>query len=125
MNQPSIKRLPTDRSTLHAFQVNSKITKTDIEWMAGEIKAAFAAQGTVDMLIVIEHWDGIEIGAVFDAKSVSAQAQANSHVRRYGVVGAPAWAAAMINIFSPLTPIEEKTFDLSQVEEAWAWVRSD
>ena len=93
--------------------------------MAGELKAAFAAQGTVDILILIEHWDGIEIGAVFDAKSVSAQAQANSHVRKYGVVGAPAWASAMINIFSPLTPIDEKTFEWSEVEEAWDWVRSE
>ena len=93
--------------------------------MAGELKAAYAAQGTLDVLILIEHWDGIEIGAVFDAKSISAQAQANWHVRKYGVVGAPAWAAAMINIFSPLTPIEEKTFGPSEVEEAWDWVRSE
>jgi hypothetical protein len=47
---------------------------------------------------------GIEIGALFDAQSI-AQAEANLHVRKYAVVGAPAWAKAMINLFSPLTPI--------------------
>jgi hypothetical protein len=38
------------------------------------------------------------------------------------VVGAPRWVEAMINLFSPLTPVEEKTFELSEVDEAWAWV---
>jgi hypothetical protein len=120
----SITRIQTERPTLQAFQVSSKITKADIEWMADELKTAFAAQGEVDMLILIKQWDGIEIGAVFDAKSISAQAEANSHVRRYAVVGAPTWAKAMINLFSPLTPIEEKTFELSEVDKAWAWILS-
>jgi hypothetical protein len=28
----------------------------------------------------------------------------------------------MINLFSPLTPIEEKTFELAEVDAAWRWV---
>ena len=122
MASPSITRIPTNKSTLHAFKVSDKVTKTDIEWMAGELKVAFAAQGTVDVLILIEHWAGVELGAVFNARSISAQAQANKHIRKYAVIGAPDWAAAMINLFSPLTPIEEKTFELSSVNQAWDWV---
>lgn len=118
----SIVAIPTERPTLHAFEVRAKITKPDIEWMAGELQTAFRDQGTVDVLIIMSNWDGIEIGAVFDAKAMKAQAQANSHVRKYAVVGAPAWAKAMINLFSPLTPIEERTFELSETDEAWRWV---
>jgi SpoIIAA-like len=122
MHTHSIVSIPTERASLHAFEVRAKITKTDIEMMATTLKTAFDAQGTIDILIKISNWDGIELGAVFDMKSMSAQAQANSHVRRYAVIGAPLWAKVMINLFSPLTPVEEKTFDLAEVDAAWLWV---
>lgn len=122
MQSRSITPISTDRPTLHAFEVKAKITKADIEWMATRLKDAFRAQGNVDILITISNWDGIELGAVFDSESVSAQFQANSHVRKYAVVGAPGWARAMINLFSPLTPVEERTFDAVELDEAWRWV---
>lgn len=92
--------------------------------MASEVTEAFSSVGTIDILIIIELWDGIELGAVFDSRSASAQAQANIHVRKYGVVGAPTWAKTMINLFSPLTPVEEKTFELRNIDQAWAWIDS-
>ena len=122
MPGPSIVSLPTDRPTLHAFEVRGKITKPDIERMAEQMKAAFEVQDEVDILISITDWDGIELGAAFDARSMSAQAQANRHVRKYAVVGAPGWAKAMINLFSPLTPVEEKTFEREDIDDAWRWV---
>jgi len=122
MKTPSIVSIPTERRTLRAFEVRAKISKPDIEAMAVEMKDAFAAEETVDILIIISNWDGIEVGAVFDADSLSAQAQANSHVRKYAVVGAPVWAKAMISVFSPLTPVHEKTFELEEVDAAWRWV---
>ncbi len=122
MKASPIKRIPTERATLLAFKVSGKITKASIEWMANEVKAAFSTVGTIDILIIIVLWDGIELGAVFDKKSLSAQGQASMHVRKYGVVGAPTWAKTMINLFSPLTPVEEKTFELRDVDQAWAWI---
>ncbi len=122
MDTGSIVSLQTDRPDLYAFEVRGKITKPDITRMADQLKVAFERQNTVDVLIVITSWDGIELGAVFDTNALSAQAQANSHVRKYAVVGAPGWAEAMINIFSPLTPVHEKTFELEEVHKAWKWV---
>ena len=90
--------------------------------MATRLEDAFQAQGEVEILIHISNWDGIELSAVFDSQSASAQFQANSHVRKYAVFGAPGWATAMINLFSPLTPVEERTFDATEFDEAWRWV---
>ncbi len=125
MQQSSITRISTNRPDLYAFQVNGRIAKDDIESMALTLQAAFNAQDKVDIIIVMKHWDGIDLGAAFDAEAMKAQARANSHVRKYAVVGAPGWAEAMINMFSPLTPVEEKTFDLAEEAEAWAWVNGD
>jgi hypothetical protein len=64
MSAHSIKRLPTQKPTLYAFEVSGKITKPDIERMADELVIAFEEHGVVDVIILIKDWDGIELGAV-------------------------------------------------------------
>jgi hypothetical protein len=118
----SIKLLPSDRVDLRVFEVVAKITEADIEWMAAQVNAAFDAQKRIDMLIIMRNYEGAELGAIFDAEAFKAQLRSARHVRRYAVVGAPAWASTMINLFSPLTPVEEKTFTLDQEREARAWI---
>jgi SpoIIAA-like len=108
LEQRAISEMPTKRSDLFAFEVDGKIHEKDIEWMARRLKSAFDALGTVDIIIVMTNWDGIDFGAAFDAEGLSAQGKAAKHVRKYAVVGAPGWAAAMINLFSPLSPSQKK-----------------
>ncbi len=118
----SINLLPSERADLRVFEVVAKITQTDIEWMAEQVSAAFDAHKRIDMLIIMRNYEGAELGAIFDAEAFKAQLRSARHVRRYAVVGAPAWASTMINLFSPLTPVEEKTFAIEQEREARAWV---
>jgi hypothetical protein len=124
LERRAISEVPTRRRDLFAFEVDGKIHEKDIEWMARRLKSAFDSLGTVDIIIVMKNWDGIDFSAVFDTESLSAQGRAASHVRKYAVVGAPGWAEAMINMFSPLSPVEAKTFDLEDEKKAWAWVES-
>ena len=118
----SIAQVLTTRPDLFAFEVRGRIREADIEAMARTLGSAFDRLGTVDILIVMRHWDGIDMGAAFDGEALKAQARAAAHVRKYGVVGAPAWAKAMINLLSPLTPVAEETFELAEEDKAWAWV---
>lgn len=118
----SIVRRDSPRPDLLIFEIRDKITKPDIEWMAGDAEAAFDRLGEVDMLIVMSNYEGAELGAIFDGDALGVQARAARHVRRYAVVGAPAWAEAMINVMAPLTPVEEKTFALEDEAAARAWV---
>ena len=118
----SIVRRDSPRADLLIFDIRAKITEPDIEWMAAQANAAFDRFDEVDMLIVMSNYDGAELGAIFDGEALGVQARAARHVRRYAVVGAPAWAAAMINLFAPLTPVEEKTFALEDEPAARLWV---
>lgn len=120
--QNSIAALDAPRPDLLAFEIRAKIEKEDIEWMARRVEAAFDRHETVDMLILIPHYEGTELGAVFDAEALKAQARSARHVRRYAVVGAPAWASAMIDLFSPVSPVEAKTFGRDEAPAAWRWV---
>lgn len=124
MNECSIRQIESGKPGLLAFEVNGKIRKRDVEAMARTVKEAFATPGKIDIIIVMSNYDGIEFGAAFDAESLTVQAESAAEVRKYAVVGAPGWAEAMINLLSPLTPVEERTFDLEEAERAWAWVRA-
>ena len=123
MSELNIRKLPAPEPGLHAFETRGKITKADVEFMADALKPAFERDEEVDILIVMRDYDGIEVGAVFDTKALSAQAQSARHVRKYAVVGAPDWAETMINVMSPISPVEARTFDLEDEASAWAWVR--
>ncbi|WP_054143247.1 STAS/SEC14 domain-containing protein [Bosea sp. AAP35] len=118
----SIQQQPGDRPDLLIFEIVAKITEADIEWMAARVQTAFDTVETIDMLIIMRHFEGAELGAIFDAEAMKAQMRSLRHVRRYGVVGAPFWAKAMINLFSPLTPVEEKTFSLEEEAQARIWI---
>lgn len=122
MEVPSIVRMDTVRPDLFAFGIEGRIHKPDMEAMARVLQDAFDRLGVVDILIVMRRWEGIDAGAAFDWQALKAQARANSHVRRYAVVGAPAWAKAMINLLSPLTPVDEKTFGGGEEAAALAWI---
>jgi hypothetical protein len=115
-----IEQIPTNRPDLFAFAVTGKISETDMERMAATVEAGFDRFETIDMLITMPGYDGLELGAMFDKEGLGAMLRSNAHVRRYAVVGAPIWAKAMINLFGPLSPVETKTFD--EEGEAWAWV---
>lgn len=118
----SIRRLANTRPTLLAFEIAGKISKADIEDMARRIEQAFDVHDRIDILLIMSDFEGLDAGAVFDGEALGAQWRSIRHVRKYGVVGAPAWARAMIEFSDILSPVEAKTFDLEAQAEAWAWI---
>jgi SpoIIAA-like len=124
VSTPAIERIPTNTPHLFAFEVRGKIRESDIEQMADTVERGFDMFDTVDMLVLMTDYDGAELSAMLDSKNLSAQARSVRHVRKYAVVGAPKWAEMMINVASHLSPVDARTFDLDEVDEAWEWVRA-
>lgn len=120
----AIRRRASPRETLLVYEIAAQITKPDIEEMAREVEAAFDAHDRIDILLIMLHFEGMEAGAVFDREALGAQMRSVRHVRKYGVVGAPAWARAMIEFSDLVSPVDAKTFDLEDEAQAWAWINS-
>ncbi len=120
----AIRRIASPRPTLAVFGISGKISKADIEYMAEQIDKAFDDYDKIDVLLIMSHFDGMEAGAVFDREALGAQVRSVRHVRKYGVVGAPAWARAMIEFSDFLSPVDAKTFDLEEEAAAWAWIEA-
>jgi hypothetical protein len=118
----AIRRRASPRPTLLVFEISAKIAKGDIEAMARDVEAAFDAHDKIDMLLIMTDFEGMDADAAFDREALGAQARSIRHVRKYGVVGAPAWARAMIEVSDFLSPVDAKTFDLAEEAQAWAWI---
>jgi hypothetical protein len=125
-NSPAlaIRRRPSPRPDLLVFEISGKIAKADIEDMARQTETAFDVYDKVDMLLIMTDFEGMDAGAVFDKEALSAQARSVPHVRKYGVVGAPGWARAMIEVSDFLSPVDAKTFDLEEEALAWSWIEA-
>jgi hypothetical protein len=118
----AIERIEEERASLLAFRIDGRIERDDIEAMAREVLAAFEERGEVDMLILLEDWDGISAGAILSRERVEAQVSAVRHVRKYAVVGPPDWAAALINGFDRILPVDARTFEAGDEAAARVWL---
>lgn len=116
----SFARAP--RPDLLVFDIHGRISRPDVEWMAGVSDAAFDRHGVIDMMLVMRPWEGEDLDAALDRMALRTQARGVRHVRRYAVVGAPAWARAMIGLSGSLSPVETRAFDLDEIDEARRWV---
>jgi hypothetical protein len=123
--ETAIRRRDHPRPTLLAFDIAGKISKADIEDMARRIELAFDTYDRIDILLIMSDFEGLDAGAVFDREALESQIRSIWRVRKYGVVGAPAWARAMIEFSDWLSPVEAKTFDLAEEKEAWAWIDAE
>lgn len=121
---PAITRRAHPRPTLLAFDVHGKIAKADIEAMARQVDAAFDAYDKIDILLIMTDFDGMDVDAAVDRDALASQIRSIRHVRKYGVVGAPAFARAMIEVADFVSPVEAKTFDLAEEPQAWAWIEA-
>jgi hypothetical protein len=122
MTSTSIRRLPTTADRLLAFEISDGITKQDVEWMADQVRPAFASNDAVDILVILRTYTGLDAGAVFDVKALTAQARSALHVRRYAVVGAPDWVETVLALMDPIVPVQTRTFALEDEPLAWEWV---
>jgi hypothetical protein len=118
----NVRRLEDGRPDLLAFEIEGRLDATDMRWMADEVAEGFDKHGRIDMLVVFRRFDGATAGAVFEPKALKVEVSSVVHVRRYGVVGAPAWADAMIAVGGLMTPVESRTFDHDEEAEARAWI---
>jgi len=118
----AIVRVRTERQNLLVFEIVEKIKADDMAWMVGQVGRAFEDFNQIDLMLIMTNFKGVEAGAMLRPDAIGATVKSLWNVRKYCVVGAPAWARAMIEIFRWVTPVEEMTFSLGEVDDAWHWV---
>lgn len=121
---PAIRQTVGNRPDLLIFEIVDEIHAADIEQMARAVEAAIRNFDVIDILLLFDAFEGATLGALVDSSGIRAGLRSNSHVRRYGVVGAPVFAKMLIKLFDPLTPVDARTFEADQIDQAHTWMNS-
>tara|TARA_R110002012_G_scaffold255355_2_gene435295 strand:- start:107 stop:526 length:420 start_codon:yes stop_codon:yes gene_type:complete len=118
----TITRLQVDEPTVFAFVICAEVSRDDMKTMAKIMNSAFDTYESVSMLLIFADYDGSETGAGLNAETLKSQIRSLRHVEKYAVVGAPPAAAGLINAMGALIPVDARTFDAADEEEAWRFV---
>lgn len=122
MQSSTITQLQVDNPAVFAFTIRGQVSEEDMKAMAATMNAAFDTHDSVSMLLIFAVYDGSETGAGLNAETLKSQFRSLSHVDKYAVVGAPPAAAGMINAMDKLIPVDARTFDAADEQEAWRFV---
>lgn len=119
---PNIRKLDSPRGDLFAFEVTGHVTAADVENVYGLLAEAYATHPKIDLLVRLTNYDGWDWDVISREMVLVKKTRALKHIRRYAVVGGPAWIAAMVQLLDPFFAIEMKAFDGTEEAEAWAWL---
>lgn len=119
---PPFRRIDTDNPEVYAFEIVGHFTQADIENAYGLLDAAYEGHDKIDVLLRATGYDGFDWSALFDPMTFKGKMKALHHIRRYALVGGPAWMGPVVGLFAPLTSIETRHFADADEAKAWEWL---
>lgn len=122
LQSESINQIPVDNPLVYAFRITGEINAEDIKAMGATMNDAFDMHKSVSMLLIFEHYEGLDAGAGFDMETLTSQFRSLAKVDKYAVVGAPSAASTLINVMDKVIPTDARTFDRYNEASAWAFV---
>jgi len=116
----TVRRITLDKPDVYAFEIMGKISSDAMEAMAKIMNDAFDKHDEkIDMMLVFIDFDGSESGALLDGDVISSRFRSLTNVDKYVVVGAPQSASTMLEMFGKLIPVDARTYELFEIEQAY------
>jgi uncharacterized protein YacL (UPF0231 family) len=119
---PVFRRIDTDKSDVFGFEIVGHFTNADVENAFGLLDAAYQGHDKIDVLLRASGYDGFDWSTLFNPDTFKGKLKAFQHIRRYALVGGPAWMGPMVGLIAPLTSIETKHFAAADEAKAWEWL---
>lgn len=120
-----ISLLSDGKDGVLAYEVDGRISAEDVNELLAPLEAQMKGDEKINLLVRIRHYDGMDLSILTRGSLWGTKMTAIKHVRRYAVVGAPKWMAAMATTVAAMLPVAMRMFDSSQDVAAWEWVRAD
>lgn len=108
--------------TIITFAFDPTLDQTQVIEMARVVESAMAEGDDLALLLDMRATEHISPGALLSAEGFWTSLKSIGPVRRYAVVAAPAIAAAAVEAFGKLLPLESRAFDAEEIEAARMWV---
>lgn len=117
-----VETLNRGDATIIAFAFDPTLDHAQVTEMARVVEGAMAAGGDLALLLDMRATGHISPGAFLSAQGMWTSLKSVGPVRRYAVVAAPAVAAAAVESFGKLLPLESRAFGAEEIETARQWV---
>ena len=120
-----IEILPESTETCIGFKISGEVEAEDYENLLPKLDAAIAAHGKINLLVVMEDYEGFD-GLEAAKADFRFGTQQYRLVEKAAFVSDKKWMGRMVKIMDPFTRrTDEKTFDPDKIEAAWAWILED
>jgi hypothetical protein len=115
-------KLHSGRATCIIFHFDRTLDHAQVLGMSEVVKEAIAQHGELRLLLDLRMTEKFELGAFLSPKGFLASVKSIGPVTRYAVVGAPSIAAAAVESFGTILPLDSRAFSAAGMDEARAWV---
>jgi len=119
---PAIRKIETSRDDLCAIEIAGRITANDVENAYGLIEAEFAGHDRIDLILRVADYKGFDWALAFSPQTLRRKMRAIGHLRRYAVIGGPAWLPQAIALVAPFVSTQVRHFALADEAAAWNWL---
>lgn len=109
-------------ATCIVFEFDRALGQAQVARMAEVVEDAIETGSELRLLLDLRRTERFELGAFLSPEGFLASIQSIRPVSRYAVVGAPAIAAAAVESFGTILPLESRAFDASEMIEARDWL---
>jgi hypothetical protein len=116
-----IEHLTSDSEKILAFKMTGKLHDEDYKTFVPLIDNGVAKYGKVRLLAWFEDFHGWDLHALWDDIKFS-----TTHCReidRIALVGDKKWEEWMAKVCKPFTMAKVEYFDVSKINDAWAWLK--
>lgn len=108
--------------TLIAFAFDPTLDHAQVLEMARVVESAMREGNDLALLLDMRATEHFSPGAFLSAEGMWTSLKSVGPVRRYAVVAAPAIAAAAVEAFGKVLPLESRSFEAEEIEAAREWV---
>jgi len=117
--------LPESTAACIGFKISGEVEAEDYENLLPKLDAAIAAHGKINLLVVMEDYEGFD-GLEAAKADFHFGTQQYRQVEKAAFVSNMKWMGRMVKIMDPFTRrTDEKTFEPGEIEAAWAWILED
>lgn len=118
----NVETLRQSDVTIIAFAFEATLDHAQVAEMARVVESAIAEGGDLALLLDMRRTEHFSPGAFLSAEGMWASLRSIGPVRRYAVVAAPMIAAAAVEAFGKVLPLQSRSFDAGEIEAARMWV---
>ncbi len=120
-----IEILPESTETSIGFKVSGKIEAADYEVLVASVNEAIDKHRRVNLLALMGGYEGVKGFDTIKA-DFSFGTQEYRQVDKAAFVGEKTWHEWIVKIMDPFTRrVDERYFELDQLDEAWEWVKEE